>query len=73
MISGSGIPQIKGVILGQIDYNLIKVLYKKLIGGFLVILNGLSLGGEVSFVQIGATIGMYFRRKLELTKWKKSI
>ncbi|KAF2961710.1 ClC family H(+)/Cl(-) exchange transporter [Fervidobacterium sp. 2310opik-2] len=71
MISGSGIPQIKGVILRQIDYNPIKAIYKKLIGGFLAILNGLSLGREGPSVQIGATVGMYFSRKLELTKMEE--
>lgn len=68
MISGSGIPQIRGIILRQIDYNPVKAIYKKLIGGVLAIINGLSLGREGPSIQIGATIGMFFSKKIKSNK-----
>lgn len=68
MISGSGIPQIRGVILRQVDYNPFKAIYKKLIGGVLAIVNGLSLGREGPSVQVGATVGMAFGKKLKTNR-----
>ena len=46
MISGSGIPQVEGDILGKISENWKRVLPAKFLGGFLCILGGLSLGRE---------------------------
>lgn len=58
MSSGSGIPQIRGKILRQFDYNPFSVLFKKFVGGILAILNGFSLGREGPSIQLGGTIGM---------------
>ncbi|WP_448374677.1 chloride channel protein [Fervidobacterium sp.] len=58
MSSGSGIPQIRGRILRQFDYNPFSVLFKKFVGGILAILNGFSLGREGPSIQLGGTIGM---------------
>ncbi|QIV78350.1 ClC family H(+)/Cl(-) exchange transporter [Fervidobacterium pennivorans] len=58
MISGSGIPQIRGKILRQFDYNPFSVLFKKFLGGILAILNGFSLGREGPSIQLGGTIGL---------------
>jgi H+/Cl- antiporter ClcA len=68
MISGSGIPQIRGVVLRKIYYNPLNVVYKKLIGGFLAVVNGLSVGREGPSIQIGATVGMQISKVLKLNK-----
>ena len=43
MISGSGIPQVEGEILGKLNQNWLKVLPAKFAGGFLCLFGGLSL------------------------------
>lgn len=57
MASGSGIPQIKGILLGKMHMHWVSVLFYKFIGGVLAIGSGLSLGREGPSVQLGATIG----------------
>lgn len=59
-ISGSGIPQVKALVSGKIDYEPLRVLICKFIGGVLAIFNGLSLGREGPSIQIGSTIGHLF-------------
>lgn len=57
MISGSGIPQTVGVIIGRFDFaHPFKALVAKFTGGILGIGMGLSLGREGPLVQIGAFI-----------------
>nr|WP_313885239.1 chloride channel protein [Clostridium sp. DJ247] len=46
MISGSGIPQVKGVLLRKIDMDWLKVILGKFIDGVLSIGSGLSLRRE---------------------------
>lgn len=56
--SGSGIPQVKGLILARIDYkNWFQELLSKFIGGILGIGAGLSLGREGPSVQLGSYLG----------------
>lgn len=56
--SGSGIPQVKGLILGRIDYkNWLGEIIGKFLGGVLGIGSGLSLGREGPSVQLGSYIG----------------
>jgi len=66
MSSGSGIPQIKGMILGLIDENWIKVIITKFLGGIVAILGGLSLGREGPSIQLGSSaatgFGKLFKR-----------
>ncbi len=62
MIKGSGIPQIKGFLVRQLDINWLKELILKFIGGILSIGCGLSLGREGPSVQMGATVGLGFSR-----------
>lgn len=53
--SGSGIPQVKGLILGKIDYkNWFQELISKFVAGILGIGAGLSLGREGPSVQLGS-------------------
>lgn len=57
MISGSGIPQVEGVLLGQLEMNWWKVIFRKFIGGVISIGAGLSLGREGPSIQLGAAVG----------------
>ena len=57
MTSGSGIPQIKGILLGRMDMNWARVLLLKFFGAVLGIGAGLSLGREGPSVQLGACLG----------------
>ena len=55
--SGSGIPQVKGLILGRIDYQSWgKELFSKFTAGVLGIGAGLSLGREGPSVQLGSYV-----------------
>lgn len=65
MISGSGIPQVEGVILGRLDMNWIRVIVGKFIGGVLSLGAGLSLGREGPSVQIGACVGQGISKLLK--------
>lgn len=55
--SGSGIPQVKGELLGQVDQPWMQVLVAKFAAGFCAMGAGLSLGREGPSVQIGAMTG----------------
>lgn len=68
VISGSGIPQVKGVLLRQIRINWLKVIVGKFIGGTLAIGAGLSLGREGPSIQLGAAAGQGFSRILKRFK-----
>ncbi|MDR3167978.1 MAG: ClC family H(+)/Cl(-) exchange transporter, partial [Treponema sp.] len=57
MIRGSGIPQIKGALLGQMKLDWAPELPLKLITGILGLGAGLSLGREGPSIQIGAYVG----------------
>ncbi|HMM20654.1 MAG TPA: ClC family H(+)/Cl(-) exchange transporter [Selenomonadales bacterium] len=64
MSAGSGIPQVKGAILGLVKMNWSKILVTKFIGGVLAIGAGLSLGREGPSIQIGAVVGQGISRIL---------
>lgn len=57
MISGSGIPQVKGRVINKLKMNWFRILIYKFAGGVLALSAGLSLGREGPSVQIGASIG----------------
>lgn len=57
MCTGSGIPQIKGILQGDMSMCWFSVLWSKIIGGVLAIGAGMSLGREGPSVQIGACVG----------------
>ena len=54
LISGSGIPQVEGEIMGEIDECWWRVLLAKLAGGLIGLGCGLSLGREGPSIQLGA-------------------
>lgn len=56
-IKGSGIPQVKGHLHGEIVMNWFSVLWRKFLGGGLTIGSGLFLGREGPSIQLGAAIG----------------
>lgn len=57
MISGSGIPQVEGVLLGYLNMNWWKLIVRKFVGGVISIGAGLSLGREGPSIQLGAAVG----------------
>ena len=68
MISGSGIPQVEGEILGKLNQNWLKVLPAKFAGGFLCLFGGLSLGREGPSIQLGVMSGQGISRILSRGK-----
>ena len=62
MIKGSGIPQIKGILLMQFEYNWIKELIYKFIGGVLSVGSGLSLGRGGPSIQLGSQVAYGIRK-----------
>lgn len=68
MISGSGIPQVEGEMMGKLDQVWWKVLPAKFLGGFLSLFSGLSLGREGPSIQIGAMVGKAVSKALKREK-----
>src|SRR5665647_2948854 len=73
MISGSGIPQVSGVILGYLKHNWISTLIAKFIGGIVSISAGLSLGREGPCIQIGACVAEGVGNRLSSSRTEKRI
>ena len=67
MISGSGIPQVEGILKGHLSDRKPwwDTLMSKFIGGALAILAGLSLGREGPSIQLGASVAEGLGNKLE--------
>ena len=68
---GSGIPQIKGVILGVLRLRWLRVLWVKLVGGIVGIGLGLSLGREGPSIQIGAVAAQGMSRLFGRTRMEE--
>ncbi len=62
LCGGSGIPQVKGELLGQIEQNWWQIILAKFAGGVAAIGAGLSLGREGPSIQLGAMVGKGFSR-----------
>lgn len=60
LCGGSGIPQVKGELLGQMEQNWLQIIPAKFIGGVCAIGGGLSLGREGPSIQLGAMVGKGF-------------
>ncbi|MCR5176009.1 MAG: chloride channel protein [Anaerovibrio sp.] len=73
MCTGSGIPQIKGILMGKMSMNWASVLFSKLVGGVLAIGAGLSLGREGPSVQMGACVGQGISRSIIRTRYEERI
>ncbi len=56
-VGGSGIPEVKLQLQGKLTLQWFPILWRKLIGGILVIGTGLFLGPEGPSLQLGSTIG----------------
>lgn len=73
MISGSGIPQVKGEMLDRLETKWWRVLLFKLIGGTVAIAGGLSVGREGPSVQLGAMAGKGFSRMTNKLKTEEKL
>ena len=71
MAQGSGIPQVKGVILGLMKMKWFRILWVKIIAGAIGIGAGLSLGREGPSIQIGAVAGQGVSRSLGRTRMEE--
>jgi len=61
--SGSGIPQVRKVLSGQLDYDPLKVFMTKFSAGVLSMFCGYSLGTEGPTVQLGSTVGHFVAKR----------
>lgn len=73
MCTGSGIPQIKGILQGDMSMRWFSVLWSKIIGGVLAIGAGMSLGREGPSVQIGACVGQGLSQTSHRTRFESRI
>ena len=68
MAAGSGIPQVKGAILGLMKMRWFSIIWVKLLGGILGIGAGLSLGREGPSIQLGAVAAQGISRTFGRTR-----
>lgn len=73
MCTGSGIPQIKGILQGDMSMRWFSVLCSKILGGVLAIGAGMSLGREGPSVQIGACVGQGLSQTSRRTRFESRI
>lgn len=64
MISGSGIPQVEGILTRRLKMSWFRVLINKFFGGLICLGAGLSVGREGPSVQMGACVGEGISKKL---------
>jgi H+/Cl- antiporter ClcA len=68
MSSGSGIPQVKGQLLGYFKPDWFSTAWAKFVGGTLAMFAGLSLGREGPSIQLGAAMGQAIGQKFSHTE-----
>ncbi|MBR0597489.1 ClC family H(+)/Cl(-) exchange transporter [Sinanaerobacter chloroacetimidivorans] len=73
MIGGSGIPQVRGLLLGYFKNSWLSTLIAKFLGGAISILAGLSLGREGPSIQLGACVAQGIGDKLANSRTEKKI
>ena len=73
MIRGSGIPQVKGIIMGYFKDRWLGTLITKFIGGALAIAAGLSLGREGPSIQLGASVAQGIGNRYGQSRTEKKI
>lgn len=64
--AGSGIPNVKAVVLGMIPFPWFRILVMKFVGGCVGLAAGLSMGREGPTVHIGAAVGKGLAQNLKL-------
>lgn len=72
-ISGSGIPQVKGIMSGYLKNRPITTIIYKFIGGTLSLVSGLSLGREGPSVQLGSCVGDVVSKKFNSTRLERRL
>ncbi|MGI6093860.1 MAG: ClC family H(+)/Cl(-) exchange transporter [Lachnospiraceae bacterium] len=73
MISGGGVSQVIDEAAGKIDQNWWKVLIGKIVGGFLALFAGLSLGRGGPSMQMGAMAGKGISRLFQSEKEEEKV
>jgi len=73
MISGSGIPQLKGILTGYFKQNWLHTLCSKFAGGAVAIAAGLSLGREGPSIQLGACVAEGIGNKIGKSRMERKI
>lgn len=73
MIGGSGIPQVKGILLGYFKDKWYATMLAKMFGGTVSAIAGLSLGREGPSIQLGACMADGISKKLGKTRYERKI
>lgn len=73
MSSGSGIPQVKGMVQGYFEASWLKVIVAKYIGGIVAIIGGMSLGREGPSIQLGSSAALGIGKAIDKNQSEERI